>query len=192
MKKILLIYPFFLKKHDRSVFRFPPLGIAYVAASLRASGHMVTVLDCTFMKRNEALARAVDCRPDITGIYSMATMRDDSVFFAKHMKGVSRLIAAGGPLPSSEPESFLRDFDVAVIGEGERAMVELASAYEAGKSFSRIPGIAYKDGSRTVYTAARGLEPRLDSIVFPARDLLPNRDYINYGRKKYGYAITSS
>ena len=31
----------------------------------------------------------------------------------------------------------------------------------------------------------------LDRIPFPARELLPNADYIRYGKKKYGYSITT-
>ena len=38
MTSVLLIYPFFRRSRDRSRFRFPPLGVAYVAASLQAGG----------------------------------------------------------------------------------------------------------------------------------------------------------
>ena len=48
MTSVLLIYPFFKPRRDRSVFRFPPLGISYIAASLRTAGHSVTLIDCTF------------------------------------------------------------------------------------------------------------------------------------------------
>ena len=38
LTRVLLIYPFFIGRRDRSAFRFPPLGVAYLAASLRAGG----------------------------------------------------------------------------------------------------------------------------------------------------------
>ena len=38
MTSVLLIYPYFKPAHDRSLFRFPPLGIGYVAAALRPPG----------------------------------------------------------------------------------------------------------------------------------------------------------
>ncbi len=50
MTSVLLIYPYFKPRRDRSVFRFPPLGISYVAASLREAGHEVDLLDCTFLQ----------------------------------------------------------------------------------------------------------------------------------------------
>ena len=57
MTSVLLIYPFFMPRRDRSVFRFPPLGIAYIAASLRQAGHDVHLLDCTFLSREAAMQR---------------------------------------------------------------------------------------------------------------------------------------
>ena len=59
MTSVLLIYPFFRRSLDRSRFRFPPLGLAYVAASLRQAGHEVRLLDCTFLRRDEALRLAL-------------------------------------------------------------------------------------------------------------------------------------
>ena len=59
MTSVLLIYPFFRRSLDRSRFRFPPLGVAYVAASLREAGHDVRLLDCTFLRRDDALRQAV-------------------------------------------------------------------------------------------------------------------------------------
>ena len=51
MTSVLLIYPFFKPRHDNSEFRFPPLGLGYIAASLREAGHEVSLLDCTFLGR---------------------------------------------------------------------------------------------------------------------------------------------
>ena len=190
MKKILLIYPYFKPEYDRSVFRFPPLGIAYLASKLRREGHEVSVLDCTFMSRPEALEKAVLYGAGIVGIYAMATMRADCVYFAGHLRNSASLLVAGGPLASTEPEFFLDYFDVVVRGEGEQTMAELAGAYRSGKDIYRVPGIAFRDGT-VRFSKNRGLERDLDSLPLPARDLLPNGDYIRYGKKRYGYSITS-
>jgi hypothetical protein len=58
MTSVLLIYPFFVPHRDRSVFRFPPLGLSYIAASLQKAGHEVHLIDCTFLGRTEALEKA--------------------------------------------------------------------------------------------------------------------------------------
>ncbi len=200
MSSVLLIYPYFHPSRDRSIFRFPPLGISYVASSLRNAGHRVSVLDCTFMDRHEALDRALQTRADVVGIYSMATMREDSLRFARRLRGECGLLVAGGPLPTCEPESFLGDFDVVVIGEGERAMVELLYVYQNKSDPASIPGIAYRKGSyfrangsdgEIAFTPARQLERELDLIAFPARDLLPNAQYIDFWKRRSGRATTA-
>ncbi len=203
MTDVLLIYPFFMPRHDKSVFRFPPLGLAYVASGLRAKGHQVSILDCTFLSREEAMAGALSTHADVVGVYSMITMREDSLVFAKRLRNSAGLLVAGGPLPSSDPAAFLQYFDVVVRGEGEAAMVELVEAYLKGTSPLSEAGIVTRE-TGDISIASRGtpvrgivrsperpLEPDLDRIPFPARDLLPNQDYIRHGRMKHGYAITS-
>ena len=70
MTRVLLIYPYFKRKRSRSIFRFPPLGICYVAASLQEAGYDVEVLDCTFMKHDVTLAQAARAQADVVGIYN--------------------------------------------------------------------------------------------------------------------------
>jgi len=127
MTHVLLIYPYFKAKNSRSIFRFPPLGICYVAASLQRAGHDVEILDCTFLTRKEALDHAMHAEAEVVGIYSMITMQEESVTFARHLRSHTKLLVAGGPLPSCDPQAFLDDFDVVVMGEGERLSKSLAS-----------------------------------------------------------------
>jgi anaerobic magnesium-protoporphyrin IX monomethyl ester cyclase len=199
MTSVLLIYPFFKASRDRSIFRFPPLGVGYLAACLQETGHEVHLLDCTFLERSEALSAAEATCAEVVGIYCMVTMLDDCLWFARHLRGNCKLIVAGGPLPTCDPLPFLEHFDVVVLGEGEQTMKELLRAYEHGSNFSTIPGIAYrnstasseKDEEKITFTQDRPFEKDLDRIPFPARVLLPNKQYIRYGKKKYGYSITT-
>ncbi len=196
MTSILFIYPFFKPRWDRSVFRFPPLGIAYLAAGLIEAGHDVRVLDCTFLRRKDALKAALETRAEVVGIYCMATLEEDCRFFARALRAGSRLLMAGGPLPTCAPDSFLDLFDVAVIGEGEQTVRELIQAYSQKKNWNSIPGIAYRGeesrgGKLIIRNEAREFIKDLDGIPFPARQLLPNEAYIRYGKKKYGYSITT-
>jgi radical SAM superfamily enzyme YgiQ (UPF0313 family) len=82
MTSVLLIYPFFIPPRDRSIFRFPPLGLSYLAASLQEAGHEVHLLDCTFINRNDALSIAKANRAEVIGIYCMVTMLEDCRWFA--------------------------------------------------------------------------------------------------------------
>ena len=108
MTSVLLVYPFFRRSRDRSRFRFPPLGVAYVAASLRQAGHEVRLLDCTFLRREEALAKALAARADVVGVYAMATMVEDCLWFAGELRGRCELLVAGGPDADVRPRRVPR------------------------------------------------------------------------------------
>jgi len=197
MSQVLLIYPFFKPRRDRSVFRFPPLGIGYIAASLQQAGHQVHLIDCTFLDRNEAIRQALSLKAEVVGIYCMVTMLDDCLWFARNLREHSRLLVAGGPLPTCEPALFLDHFDAVIRGAGEQAAQALLQAYEQHTDLSLVPGIVLNRGQGGCSKGDLyfGPDPEflqdLDRIPFPARDLLPNESYIRHGRKKYGYSITT-
>lgn len=201
MTSVLLIYPFFRRRLDRSRFRFPPLGVAYVAAALQEAGHAVRVLDCTFLRRDEAVRMAVAAKADVVGIYCMTTMAEDCLWFARQLRGRCSLLVAGGPLPTCDPDAFLEHFDVVVRGEGEQTMRELLDAGEAGADLGAVPGVVCRRGAGARAngeggSAATCAPPRpfardLDEIPFPARELLPNARYIEFGKRSYGYSITT-
>jgi len=197
MTSVVLIYPFFIPRRDRSVFRFPPLGLSYLAASLQKAGHAVHLIDCTFLDRKEALEKALAIKAEVVGIYCMVSMLDECMWFARQLRPACRLLVAGGPLPTCDPEPFLEYFDVAVRGEGEQTLLELLRAYEEKSDLAGVAGIVTKTDAAwpakggLVYTPERAFTKDLDGLSFPARELLPNESYIRYGRKKYGYSITT-
>lgn len=199
MTSVLLIYPFFKPRRDRSVFRFPPLGVSYLAASLQQAGHEVHLVDCTFLDRPEALRQALAAKAEVVGIYCMVTMLEESFWFARQLRAHSpqALLVAGGPLPTCDPEPFLECFDVVVRGEGEATLQELLHAHQEGSGMGGIAGLVYRTDpawpakGELIYTPQREFTRDLDRIPFPARALLPNESYIRYGKKKYGYAITT-
>ncbi|MDP3878829.1 MAG: radical SAM protein [Dehalococcoidales bacterium] len=200
MTSVLLIYPYFLPRHDKSIFRFPPLGLGYLAASLRNAGYHVDILDCTFMDRKSAVEKALRINADVVGIYSMVTMREDSLALAGILRNKGKLIIAGGPLPSCDPAPFTDYFDVVVRGEGEETILEVLDGFRQNRDLGLIPGIAYRSGSngqagehesRVILTPQRQMQANLDTIAFPARDLFPNEKYIDYWRKRSGNAGTT-
>lgn len=209
MTSVLLIYPYFKPRHKNSSFLFPPLGLGYIASSLREAGHEVDILDCTFLEKDVARSKAVASGAEVIGIYSMESMRDEALRFARLLAGQSKLLVAGGPQPSSDPVPFLDDFDLAVIGEGEETILEVLKLLEDGSDLESIKGIAFRRGrskgsalksrkGKRAFKDAGGegvvaTEPRphqqdLDQMPFPARDLFPNEDYIRYWKERFGKA----
>lgn len=189
MSSVLLVYPYFRPRVDRSRFRFPPLGTAYVAAALRAAGHDVRLLDCTFLRRDEAERMALAAGAEVVGISCLATLEDDALWLASRLRDRCGALVAGGPLPTCAPQKFLGPFDAVVRGEGERTAVELLAALEGGGDAAAVAGVV--TGGSAAGPPSRPFADDLDELPFPARDLLPNGAYIADGRRRLGAAVTT-
>jgi anaerobic magnesium-protoporphyrin IX monomethyl ester cyclase len=188
---VLLIYPFFKSRFDNSPFRFAPLGIGYIASVLRHEGLSVSVLDCTFQDRRGVVKKIGSLCPRIVGIYSMYSMEDEALQLARRIRKMAGLLVAGGPLPTVEPSRYLDDFDVVIVGEAERTMLDLAKKFLANQDFKDVHGIVFKDGSSIHQTPVRKRIEDLDSVPFPARDLFENNSYKKYYRTRFGYGMAS-
>src|SRR3989337_4001615 len=125
MTKVTLFYPFFQPSKGNSIFRFPPLGLGYVAASLKKKDFQVEWVDCTFLTKKEAIEKVRRSKPQIIGFYSMFSMKKTTLELAALLRKDCELMVVGGPLPTLEPAGYLDMFDVAVLGEGEPAMTEI-------------------------------------------------------------------
>jgi len=190
MMKVTLVYPFFKPFNDNSIFRFPPLGLGYIAASLRRQGVQVELVDCTFLTREEALAKTRRSKPQIIGFYSMFSMKKTTLELAALLRNDCELLVVGGPLPTLEPAGYLDVFDVAVLGEGEPAMTEIVECHRKGVGFSGLQGIAYKEEGMVKCTSPRKHVEDLDSLPFPSRDLFDNEAYKRHYLRRFGYSIS--
>jgi anaerobic magnesium-protoporphyrin IX monomethyl ester cyclase len=193
--KVALVYPYFHPTNDNSIFRFPPLGLGYIAAALKKNGVEVELVDCTFLRFSEAVERVTRAKPQIVGFYSMFSMKKTTLDLAAAIKdnseGNRSLFVVGGPLPTWSPESFLGAFDVVAVGEGEETMVELSNCFAEGVGFSGVNGLIYKDGERIVHTEPRKFIEHLDSLAFPSRELFDNEAYKKYYRDRFGYSTSA-
>src|SRR5208337_1940216 len=193
--KVALVYPYFHPSKDNSIFRFPPLGLGYLAAALKAHGFEVELVDCTFMQFSQAVEQVVRTRAQIVGFYSMFSMKKTTFEMAETIKarsgGDCGLLVVGGPMPSWSPESFLNPFDVVAVGEGEETMVELANCVSRGIALSNVRGIVFKDNDRIVHTKPRPFIRNLDSLAYPSRELFDNQAYQKYYLDRFGYSTSS-
>ncbi len=162
----------------------PPLGLAYLASYARKYGKFDNIV---IVDREEPLGRLCKEKPDIVGVSAMTHEFLSAKNLAEKIKnefGIPAII--GGHHISMLPNHFADSkFDVAIIGEGEQTMLELMQLYEKKGSFEpddlkKIKGIEFRDGKRIVLTEKRQLIENLDSIPYPARDLLKMKEfYIN-------------
>jgi len=191
MTTVTLVYPYFHPSNDNSIFRFPPLGLGYLAAYLKARGFSVDLVDCTFLTPKEALQKIRHSNPKIIGMYSMFSMKHKALQMAKLLRKDCELLVAGGPLPTSNPEGFLNDFDIVAIGEGEETLLELADKIERGTDYSCVKGIAYHEKGQIKRAPPRSFIQNLDDIPFPAREFFDNDAYKEHYSRNFGYTITS-
>jgi anaerobic magnesium-protoporphyrin IX monomethyl ester cyclase len=161
--------------------RFLPIGLAYVAAALEKSGFQVEMLDNYLLEKpiDEVKLEIKRLNPEIVGITCSSATYSRCVETAKAVKETlpSCKVVVGGWHPSYEPESLLQhsEIDYVVMGEGERAMVELATHISKGendRTLADIAGVAYRRKGKIVKTTQRFIN-NLDELPFPAWNLLP-------------------
>jgi len=161
----------------------PPLGILYLASSLLAAGHEVEVVDAQvegldYPRLKDAIAKA---RPQLVGVTAMSFTLIDAIYTAAVAKAAvpDAKVALGGPHPTIYPTetAALSDVDYAIVGEGERTIVELAGALDAGTDASAIKGVSYKTPVGVRPSVMPDFIEDLDSLPFPARKLTPYMKY---------------
>jgi len=165
----------------------PPLGLAYIAAWLRETGHEPAILDMRHAEPDRpAFAACVrDFAPRLIGIglYTVTVpVAGEIARIAKEQVPGCRIVV-GGPHPAGAPEECARhpDFDFAAVGEGEVMMQELADVLERGGELRSVAGLHYTadptdPDSELIVNEPRGWIDDLDSLPWPARDLLPPLD----------------
>lgn len=193
MTDVALIYPYFYDETlDRSIFKFPPLGLGYLAACLAKNGFSVEIIDGSFSTRQAVIERLGKLKPAVAGFYCMMTMEEAAISLAKKVKRHCGTVIAGGPYPSADPGLFLGAFDYVAVGEAEITLPELVSSIsKSSGDVSKIHGLAYKRNGEIIRTKSRGRISDLDSLPFPARSLFDNAGYKAYWDRNYGYSTTS-
>jgi len=190
--RVVLVYPYFNEELDRSIFRYPPLGLGYLVSVLRSIGIQPQLLDCTFSQPGDAVKVIRRSKPHIVGIYSMVTMNHHAIRIARSVRDEVPLIVAGGPLPSLSPESFLDTSDIVVRHEGEETFLELVERIQGDEDWHDIRGIAYRNKKgKIIVNESRPYIAELDTIPHPARELFPNEMYQKYWNRYHGYTATS-
>ena len=160
-------------------------------------------LNGAFMKHREIMNALSEFGPDMIGIYSTTFGWKKAVFTASEISRGNLqkrpYLVAGGPYPIAVKEQCLADapdFDAVVTGEGEHTMVEMMEKLSRGKDLDGVMGTAFRRDGKIVINPQRPLIEDLDSLPFPARDLLGKaRDYIpppaTYKRRPVAVMITS-
>ena len=175
--KILLIQPPARCLEYESIV-VPPLGLAYLAATLECKGYDVKILDAFALRQSwadfEEAVKAVGA--DIIGIGGMTPVIDNTYRALKICRKYCKFLIFGGPHATIFKDSILKEApeaDFVVYGEGEVAFVELIDGLNFKKEVSGIAGTV----DSYCVNSPRPLIQDLDGLPFPSRHLLPNNRY---------------
>jgi len=176
--RIALVQPPPRSEFDRHWARFPCLGIAYVASSLRARGHEVDLLDGKLdgLTVDDIAARARERQPDLVGVTCMTVEFPRAAEIARRLKrDLPELpVVVGGAHVNAVGRQALEEgtgFDFACVGEGEHLACELADALERSGDIETIPGLVSRRGNEIVSGPPRPPPADYDALPFPAWDL---------------------
>jgi len=183
-----------------------PLGLLYIAAVLDEAGYKVEILDAFMtdssvrkigdikevgMPRDTIIEEIRRKKPDIVGVANPFTSQvENAVKVADIVKDIDSniLTVAGGPHVTAVPVGFLkeaRNFDIAVIGEGEYSMLDIVRFFEGHKKINEVKGIAYRRENKIVLNSPRPFIKNLDELPYPAYHLVEMEQYLNPKKIEY-------
>lgn len=174
-----------------------PMGICYIAAVLRKAGHKLRLID------SDVEGYSI---PDLIKI--IRKLKPDSVFItattpiyqsAKKMIELVKkedkniIVILGGFHITALPVETMKNCgaDYCVYGEGEKTVVELVDRLEKEKSIKMVKGILYKKHGKVIKNPPREPIKELESLPYPARDLLKYKKYLWSVPKKGIVPVTS-
>jgi len=198
--RILLINPPLSAEPDTKFLNHQiPLGFLYMAGALEKKGFIVKILDCPLyynLRRKsgnlikiglfpkQIKQEIMDFKPDMIGLNCSFTMfESDSFEVIDLIKKINKSIKiiVGGAHVSANTEFVLRNrkIDLAVIGEGELTMLEIAERFRAGKNLENIKGTALILNKKMKKNPPRELMQNLDELE-PAWHLINFKKYFEH------------
>lgn len=203
MKKILFTHSYFLRfdpKQWATKQPYAPLGTLYAASFMKENGYSVSFFDTMFSNSPEEVIPVIknEC-PDIFVIYDdgfnyltkmcLQNMRDAAfkmIRFAKE-KGCTVIVSSSDS--TDRFEMYLSEgADFIMLGEAEMTLLELTNAITKNENdFFEIEGLAFKQNDAIVKTKKRNVIKELDTLPFPAWDMIDMEPYRKMWLKHNGY-----
>jgi anaerobic magnesium-protoporphyrin IX monomethyl ester cyclase len=165
---------------------WPPLGVLYLASYIRSrtDGIDVRVTDGCKVGYAATVEDIKKSDPDIIGISFLTTTAHGALQLARDARRLhpKALIVMGGPHATALPVETLKESgaDIVVAGEGEEALCQIAELAKAGKKkddFASLPGVCLESKGQIRRNDPAPFIVPLDSIPFPAWDLIDIKSY---------------
>lgn len=177
--KILLIQPNSTTEAAKDYISLQfPLNLGYIAAVLRKANHEVRLIDFNVMDQTKLKDSISEFNPELVGLTAMTSSIMNAKDIISKIKKMDKEIITilGGVHASALPLETMNetpDLDYLVFGEGELTVADLVNHIINKKDLSNVKGIVYRNGKNVIKNQPRELIEDMDSIPFPARDLIP-------------------
>jgi anaerobic magnesium-protoporphyrin IX monomethyl ester cyclase len=182
----------------------PSLGLLSLAAVLRKAGYPVRIVECASLglSFSQTVDEILRENPGYVGLSCTTASVENAAKIARAVKEKSpgTLVLAGGPHITALPEETFRrfpDFDFGILGEGEAALPDLLEALEGKKNPDQVESAVLRRGKEIRVNPRRRFIENLDSLPFPAFDLLPEfprayrAPFLNYQKGPAASLISS-
>lgn len=215
MNIVLIKPPTVLFRNSITADTVPPIGLAYLASSLKQAGHKVVGIDALMegidnwgrvdnypemvnrgLSISEVIAR-IPTDSQLIGISSMFSgawpyVRQVMLDMRRAFPDVP--IVAGGEHITAMPKYVLDTcpaVDYCIKGEGERSIVMLANTLcettDPEKISQQVPGVVLRIDGKVVHGAAAERIKHIDSIPAPDWTVFPIERYLDGG---YSFGMT--
>ena len=188
MKTHLIIPPSgYIAQRWKEHNTMPPLGILSIAAVLEKNNLpvRVTASDVLKLKKRDILQTISEYDADTIGLSITTENRFEIFDLLRTIKAEfpKKLLIVGGPhatMAGLDMVAHIGAIDLAVVGEGERTILEIAAWHEAGadsRELAKIKGIIFRRDGQPNFTGTRPMIENLDPLPFPAKHLIPMDQY---------------
>ncbi|MBW2045843.1 MAG: B12-binding domain-containing radical SAM protein [Deltaproteobacteria bacterium] len=155
-------------RYNFESIKITPLGISYLAAYL-IQQKIVGENEICIVDNLDEVRRF---KPDILGVSAVSQVIKDAQDFAKKCKEAFRCFTVlGGYHVSCIPQRLPKEFDIGVLGEGEKTFAEIVYLFKVNElsleSLREIKGICYQKNNEIVTNEQRELFNNLDLLPRP-------------------------
>jgi len=172
-----------------------PFWAGILAAIVEQKGGQVAILDLNALRinyaanlvPNDAIAKELSLEKwDLVGIGGLTTtysrIKELTPLIQKFCPNA--IIVGGGGWSTYNPDEILQlvpELDMICIGEGEQTFSELYDEINRGeRDFEKINGLCLRDNQTFKFTGPRALISDLNTIPYPAYDLMETEIYFRH------------
>lgn len=179
---------------------YAPLGTLYAASFMRQHGYSVSLFDTMFSQHpEEVIPKLENIKPDIFVICDdgfnyltkmcLTNMRDAAFAMIRLAKKRGCTVIVSSSDATDRFEMYLdAGADFIILGEAEITLLRLAHAIQNSEiKVESIEGLAFRRDGNLIKTPKRNVIKDLDTLPFPAWDIIDMEPYRRMWLKHAGY-----